>query len=190
MSGWETLCLHQLNTGYSTRGCFAQYVTIPAKHAVPIPSELSSEQAAPLLCAGVTVYKGIKEAGLFAGQWLCIIGAAGGLGHLAVQYAQAMGLRVITMDIGQAKKHYCEEQLHAELAIDLLDRTSSDSPANQVLKHTLGRGAHGVLVIAAHTSSYILALQCCRSKGTIVGLGMPANPVRWDLTKLVNRALQ
>jgi alcohol dehydrogenase, propanol-preferring len=90
LTGWETLCRAQQNTGYSVNGAFAEYVVAPAAFVGRIPDELSLDAAAPILCAGVTTYKGLKETDTRPGQWVVVSGI-GGLGHVAVQYARAMG---------------------------------------------------------------------------------------------------
>lgn len=97
LQGWETVCLQQLRTGFSVDGGFAQYCLANATFVVPVPPKLSPEQAAPISCAGVTVYKALKMTGLRPNQYIAIVGALGGLGHLAIQYAKAMKLTVIAI---------------------------------------------------------------------------------------------
>ena len=103
LSGWETLCLEQKNSGYSVNGSFAQYALAQANYAGRIPQGLSFVDAAPILCAGVTTYKGLKETNTRPGEWVVISGAGGGLGHVAIQYAKAMGLHVAAVDLGPEK---------------------------------------------------------------------------------------
>lgn len=87
-----------------------------------LPSLLPSpQQAAPILCAGVTTYSGIKATEARPGQFLTVIGAAGGLGHLAVQFGVAMGLRVLALDVGADKLEFCTETLGAEAAFEATD---------------------------------------------------------------------
>ena len=93
LTGWETLCQQQQNTGYSVDGGFADYVLAPAAYVGHIPDSLDFAEAAPILCAGPTRYKGLKETDTKPGDWVVIVGV-GGLGHVAVQYARAMGLHV------------------------------------------------------------------------------------------------
>jgi propanol-preferring alcohol dehydrogenase len=101
-TGWETLCGSQSMTGYTVNGGFAEYIAAHGNYVAAIPEELPYADAAPILCAGVTVYKGLKEMDCRPGDWVAISGI-GGLGHLAVQYAVAMGYRVIGVDIAQSK---------------------------------------------------------------------------------------
>lgn len=98
ITGWETLCPSQRNTGYSVNGSYAEYVVAPAAYVGRIPDKMSFDDAAPILCAGVTTYKGIKETEARPGQWIVISGI-GGLGHVAIQYAKAMGLHVAAVDV-------------------------------------------------------------------------------------------
>src|SRR5580704_3697858 len=89
--GRETLCLKQKITGCMVHGGFAEFLTAPATHAARLPASLSSAEAAPLLCAGLTVYKAMKASGISPGERLAVFGV-GGLGHLAIQVARAKGI--------------------------------------------------------------------------------------------------
>eukprot|EP01035_Chromulina_nebulosa_P022769 gene22769-29480_t len=124
LTGWETLCKNQSFTGFNVDGCLREYAVADGKYAIKLPPDLAFEQAAPLMCAGVTSYKGIKETETKAGNFLCIVGAAGGLGHLAVQYGKAMGLRVIAVDLGQDRIDYCKS-LGAEFGIDIANASTT-----------------------------------------------------------------
>lgn len=102
LSGWETPCPLQKNSGYSIDGGFAQYALAQADYLGRIPKNLTFARAAPILCAGVTTYKGLKQTDTRPGEWVVISGA-GGLGHVAIQYAKAMGLHVAAVDPGPEK---------------------------------------------------------------------------------------
>src|SRR6476660_4846139 len=102
LTGWETLCAEQQNTGYSVNGGFAEYVLAPAAYVGKLPASVNFIAVAPILCAGVTTYKGLKETDARPGQWV-IISGIGGLGHIAVQYATAMGLHVGAVDVDDGK---------------------------------------------------------------------------------------
>jgi propanol-preferring alcohol dehydrogenase len=127
LSGWETLCLQQQNSGYSVNGSFAEYALAEANYLGRIPKNLSSTQVGPILCAGVTTYKGLKETEARPGEWVVISGV-GGLGHVAVQYAKAMGLHVAAVDIG-AEKLQLARSLGADLTVD----AAMEDPAHGVL---------------------------------------------------------
>jgi alcohol dehydrogenase, propanol-preferring len=101
-AGWESLCYAQHNTGYSVNGSFAEYVIGAAPYVGRLPKKADFAEMAPILCAGVTTYKGVKETEARPGEWLAISGV-GGLGQLAVQYAKAMGLHVAALDITEGK---------------------------------------------------------------------------------------
>ena len=103
LTGDENLCLSQQNSGYSVNGSYAEYCAADAAYVVKVPEGLSYVEAAPLFCAGVTTYKALKVSKAKPGNWVAIFGI-GGLGHLAVQYAVAMGLRVVAVDTGSAKR--------------------------------------------------------------------------------------
>ena len=91
-------------SGYTVDGTFQQYCVAKAAHVARIPKECDLEAIAPVLCAGITVYKGLKESGIRAGETVAIVGAGGGLGSLACQYAKAMGFDIIAIDGGADKK--------------------------------------------------------------------------------------
>lgn len=167
--GYESNCIHLQNSGYSVDGTFQQYVVASAKYATKIPDGLALVDAAPILCAGVTIYRALKEANLDTGHWVVLPGAGGGLGHLGVQYAAAFGYRVIAIDTGAEKKALCEK-LGADAWIDF--KESKDIVAD-VKKITGGLGAHASVVAAASEAAYTQALAYIRPRGTLVTVGMP-----------------
>lgn len=165
-TGWETLCEQQLNGGYSVDGSFGEYMLVDARFAARIPDGADPYEIAPVLCAGVTVYKGLKVTEVRPGQWVVISGI-GGLGHVAVQYARAMGMRVVAVDIADdklalAKQHGAEVVVNANVS----------DPAEAVMEAT-GGGAHGVLVTAVHPQAFGQAIGMARRGGTIVFNGLP-----------------
>jgi alcohol dehydrogenase, propanol-preferring len=165
LSGWETLCLEQQNSGYSVNGSFAQYALAQADYLGRIPENLSFTDAAPILCAGVTTYKGLKETETRPGEWVVISGA-GGLGHVAIQYAKAMGMHVAAVDLGPEKTALARK-LGAEIAID----AKTQDPPTEIQKQ-IG-GAHGVLVTAVSTIAFKQAIGMLRRGGTCVLNGLP-----------------
>jgi propanol-preferring alcohol dehydrogenase len=166
-SGWETLCESQHNSGYSVNGTFAEYAIGAAAYVAHLPSRVDFVDVAPILCAGVTTYKGIRETGARPGQWIAISGV-GGLGHLAVQYAKAMGLHVVALDIGDEKLALARS-LGAAVAID----ARSEDVVARVVEET-GGGAHGVLVTAVSPQAIRQAIGLTRRRGTVSLVGLPA----------------
>ena len=166
LTGWETLCPSQHNTGYSVNGTYAEYVLAKADYVGHLPAGADMEQIAPILCAGVTTYKGLKETQAKAGEWVAISGI-GGLGHVAVQYAKAMGFNVAALDIDEAKLALAK-RLGADLTVDCRDANA----VKGLVKQT-GGGAHGVLVTAVSTAAFGQAIGIVRRKGTIVLNGLP-----------------
>lgn len=165
LTGWETLCPSQRNTGYSVNGTYAEYVLAKADFVGRLPEGADLEAVAPILCAGVTTYKGLKETEAKPGEWIGISGI-GGLGHVAVQYAKAMGFNVAALDVDQAKLDLAR-QLGADLTVDARDRDA----VKQLLRDT--GGMHGVLVTAASTAAFSQAIGIVRRKGTVVLNGLP-----------------
>ncbi|MFZ1204678.1 MAG: alcohol dehydrogenase AdhP [Candidatus Acidiferrales bacterium] len=165
LAGWETLCLQQQNSGYSVNGSFAQYALGQADYLGRIPKNLSFSDAAPILCAGVTTYKGLKQTQARPGEWVVISGV-GGLGHVAVQYAKAMGLHVAAVDLGPEKMALARS-LGAEITID----ASTQDPPKEVQRQ-IG-GAHGALVTAVSPIAFKQGVGMLRRGGTCVLNGLP-----------------
>lgn len=164
-TGWETLCESQQNGGYSVDGSFAEYMLVDAVYAAVIPAGTDPVEVAPVLCAGVTVYKGLKVAEVMPGQWVVISGI-GGLGHIAVQYAVAMGMRVAAVDIADDKLELARKH-GAEVVVNAMN----EDPVAAIQRQT--GGAHGVLVTAVHPSAFGQAIGMTRRGGTIVFNGLP-----------------
>ncbi|SBR46576.1 MULTISPECIES: alcohol dehydrogenase AdhP [unclassified Halomonas] len=165
LGGWETLCESQQNTGYSVNGGFADYTLADAGYVGRLPDAVDFIEIAPVLCAGVTVYKGLKMTDTRPGQWVVISGI-GGLGHMAVQYAKAMGLNVAAVDIDDGKLALAE-RLGATVTVNAM---KTDPAA--YLKKTIG-GAHGALVTAVSPKAFDQAQNMLRRGGTLVLNGLP-----------------
>ena len=165
LGGWETLCESQQNTGYSVNGGFAEYVVADPNYVGHLPENVAFAEIAPILCAGVTVYKGLKATDTRPGDWVVVSGI-GGLGHMAVQYAKAMGLNVVAVDISDAKLHLAKK-LGASLAVNARDA----HPAAFVKKEV--GGAQGVLVTAVSPKAFEQALGMVGRGGTVSLVGLP-----------------
>ena len=165
VGGWETLCEAQQNSGYSVNGAFAQYVLAPAAYVAHLPNGISFADAAPALCAGVTTYKGLKQTEARPGEWVVISGI-GGLGHMAVQYAKAMGLHVAAVDVGEDKL-----ALARQLGAEVTANAKTEDAVAKIKKET--GGAHGVLVTAVSTGAFRQAIGMLRRGGTCSLVGLP-----------------
>lgn len=181
LSGWETLCPHQTNTGYSENGGFAEYMVAPAAFAARIPDQLGFAEAAPILCAGVTTYKGLRETEAQPGDWVVISGV-GGLGHVAVQFAVAMGYRVIAVDIA-ADKLDLARALGAEITLN----AKMVDPADEVQR--LVCGAHGALVTAVSPIAFSQAIGTLRRGGTVSLVGLPPGSFETPIFDVVLKRL-
>ncbi|SPC67310.1 probable ADH1 - alcohol dehydrogenase I [Ustilago sp. UG-2017b] len=171
-TGAEPNCPHALCSGFNVDGSFQKYAVSYANHLSIIPDALPLDQAAPILCAGLTVYKALKEAQLIPGQFVAIPGAGGGLGHLAIQYAVAAGYRVIAIDTGSDKKQLCE-QLGAEKFIDF--KTSKNLVDDIKAATPDGFGPQAAVVAASGGLAYQQALDYIRPRGVLVAVGLPGN---------------
>lgn len=164
-SGWETLCEKQLNMGYSLDGGFAEFAVGYARHVVRVPDGVDLLDAAPLTCAGVTTFKAVKVSGAGPGDLVAVIGA-GGLGHLAIQYAAAVGAAVVAVDVNQARLKTARE-LGAEHVVN----ATEEDPAAALKR--LG-GADAAISTAVTPSAFEQALGGLARGGTLVCVGLPA----------------
>jgi alcohol dehydrogenase, propanol-preferring len=167
VTGWETLCGAAAYTGYTVSGGFAEYTLAEASHAGHIPDGLDLFSAAPILCAGVTTYKGLKETEAKPGEWVAISGI-GGLGHLAVQYAKAMGLRVVAVDIADDKL-----TLARQSGADATVNVATEANPVAAVESVTGGGAQGVLITAPAVSAFRQGIAMTRRRGTCVLVGLP-----------------
>ncbi|KAI0020856.1 alcohol dehydrogenase [Xylariomycetidae sp. FL0641] len=167
----EPLCPKAQLSGYTVDGSFQQYARAKALHVARIPADCDLEAVAPILCAGITVYKGLKESGARAGQEVAVVGAGGGLGSMALQYARAMGLRTIAIDGGADKGRMCAA-LGAAAYVDFT--TSQDVVADVKAASADGLGPQAVIILAVAERPFQQATQYVRSRGTIICIGMPA----------------
>ncbi|SFL88640.1 zinc-dependent alcohol dehydrogenase [Rugamonas rubra] len=166
LAAWETVCGEAQFGGYTRNGGFAEYILADPNYVARIPAGLSAADAAPIICAGVTCYKGIKESGAKPGQWIAISGV-GGLGHLAIQYALAMGLRVCAIDVDDGKLAHA-----SRLGAELVFNASRGDPVGD-LRLATGGGAHGVLITAPSLSAFHQGVAMTRKRGTCVLVGLP-----------------
>mgnify|MGYP001164416519 FL=1 len=165
VGGWETLCESQQMTGYTVDGGYAEYVSAEANYVGALPGNLDWGPAAPILCAGVTVYKGLKETEAKPGDWVAISGI-GGLGHMAVQYAKAMGLHVVAVDIAEDKL-----KLARDLGADVTINAVEMDPVKE-LQTQMG-GVQAVLVTAVSNSAFSQGVGMLRRGGFMSLVGLP-----------------
>lgn len=166
VTGWETLCESQVNTGYGVDGCFAEYVVADGRFVVPVPDGIDPLDAAPLTCAGVTTYKAVKVSGARPGTRVAVYGI-GGLGHLAVQYAAVAGAEVIAVDVVEAKL-----DMALELGATHVVNAAKEDAAEEIQR--LG-GAHAVVSTAATPKAIESAFRSLRRNGRLVLVGLPAD---------------
>ncbi|KAH8929043.1 GroES-like protein [Atractiella rhizophila] len=168
--GHEPNCQSAKLSGYTQDGSFQQYAVSFTRHLSKIPEGLSLADAAPILCAGVTVYRALLNSGLKAGEWIALPGAGGGLGHLAVQYARNCGLRIIAVDTGADKKKLCMD-LGADKWVDF--RESKDIVKDMKAATPDGLGPHAAIITSSVGAAYEQAMEYIRPTGTVVAVGLP-----------------
>ncbi|KAJ5232702.1 hypothetical protein N7468_005658 [Penicillium chermesinum] len=173
----HTACPHQRNAGANVPGTFQQYVVSPAAHVTKIPTGLDPAMTAPLLCAGIAMYSSIKKTKARSGDWLAIIGAGGGLGHMGIQIASAQGIKVLAIDSGEKKKDLCLSLGATEFldykAVDVVSAAKSC---------TSGYGVHAVVCTANGEKAYEQSMHMLRPLGTLVCVGIPNLPFRLPAT--------
>jgi alcohol dehydrogenase, propanol-preferring len=162
----EPVCEQAQFGGYTRNGGFAEYIVADPDYVAHIPSQLAAREAAPLICAGITSYKGIKETQARPGEWVVISGV-GGLGHLGIQYAKAMGLHVCAVDIDAGKLEHARR-----LGADAVVNAKHGDPVAAVKQATSG-GAHGVLITAPSLGAFKQGVGMTRKFGTCVLVGLP-----------------
>ncbi|MGD0957989.1 MAG: alcohol dehydrogenase catalytic domain-containing protein [Candidatus Acidiferrales bacterium] len=166
--GNENLCARQKITGVMVDGGYAEFAKAPASHALKIPDNLSSAEAAPLFCAGVTVYRALKQARVSSGQRLAVFGI-GGLGHIAVQIGRALGAEITAVDISEEK---------LDLAKSLGASHTFNAASTDVVKGLRRNGGvHVALVTSAAKAAYDMAFYCVRPSGTLLVVGLPAENI-------------
>jgi propanol-preferring alcohol dehydrogenase len=181
LTGRETLCLSQQNTGYSVNGGYAEYMLAAADYVAPLPANLSFAEAAPVLCAGVTTYKALKVADIKPGQWVAIYGV-GGLGHMAIEYAVAMGYNVAAVDTLPDKLELAK-QVGAALVIN----SSQEDPA-QALQKQLG-GVQATVITPPSVTAFEQGVRSLKRGGTCVLVGLPPTTFPIDIFGMVLNGL-
>jgi len=166
LTGWETLCERQRNSGYSVDGGWAEYALASGSYVGKVPDGIDPFEAAPLTCAGVTTYKAVKVSGARSSDLVAIFGV-GGLGHLALQYALIAGAQVVAVDLFDEKLAMAKE-LGAAYTVN----ASEEDPAEAI--KALG-GADAAISLAVSPRAFEQAYGSLRRGGTLVFVGLPAD---------------
>lgn len=181
LAGMETICKSGEATGYSKPGGYAEYMVAPAAFVGRLPTDADFFELAPILCAGVTTYRGLKRTQARPGQWVAILGI-GGLGHIAVQYARAMGLRVAAVDVAPDKLALAKS-LGAEVLIN-----GAEEDAVAAVQSKIG-GAHAAVVTAVASKAFEQAILMLRPAGTVAYIGLPggkSDEIRTSISAITN----
>lgn len=181
----EGHCLEMLCSGLKRDGTFAEYAIVPSRFVVRVPENVPDHLVAPILCGGVTAYKAIKVSGAPVGEWVIISGAGGGLGSLGIQYAKAMGYRVVAIDVGGAKQQHCLQSG----ADEYFDASDLDTSA---VKELTGGGGAAVIVTANSIKAYQAALDLVAPNGAYVCVGIPppGQQVTFEPISLIGRNIR
>ncbi len=164
LSGRPRLC----KQSKGIMGAYAEYISLWVKSLVKLPEEVSDSEVS-LACGGLTAYSAVKKLIKFdvlPGKPVAIIGAAGGLGHYAVQVAKTFGYKVVGVDVGKEKIEFVKS-LGADYAVDA-------SQAAEFVKEKLG-GVYASIVFSPKIAGFELGLKLMKRGGVFVGVGMPAS---------------
>jgi propanol-preferring alcohol dehydrogenase len=181
LAGMETICKSGEASGYTKPGGYAEYMVAKADFVAKLPKRADLNAIAPILCAGVTTYRGLKRTNTRPGDWIAVIGI-GGLGHIAVQYAKAMGLQVAAIDIDPKKL-----ALAKKLGASLLVNAREEDPAAAVQERC--GGVQGAVVTAVATQAFEQAIGMLSPGGTVAYIGLPggkADQIRASISAIVN----
>ena len=180
-AGMETICKSGEASGYTKPGGYAEFMVADAKFVAKLPKNADLYAIAPILCAGVTTYRGLKRTGTRPGQWMTVFGI-GGLGHIAVQYAVAMGMRVAAVDVDDAKL-----KLAKRLGAELIVNAKKVDPVAEI-QAKIG-GSHGAVVTAVAPQAFEQAVGVLRPAGTVAYIGLPggkSDQIRTSISQITN----
>ncbi|OAL39884.1 hypothetical protein AYO20_00796 [Fonsecaea nubica] len=173
-SGRDQHCPHATNHLHHEDGSFQQYCVLDTKYLTELPQDLDPKVVGPVLCAGVTAYKAVKNANVKQGEWLTVIGAGGGLGHFAVQYGLALGARVLGVDAGPDKQRFVES-----FGAQYVDFSKCKDLTEEITNIT-GGGSHAVVVTSGHPLAFRRLADLVRIGGSLCIVGIPPGDVHLD----------
>lgn len=160
------------NAGYiglTTHGCFAEYAVVDSRFSAKLPQSVSFETAAPLACAGCTIWRAVKRAEVKQGEWLGIVGAGGGLGHLGIQFAKLRGYKVVAVDAREEALALCTE-FAADLVVDA--RSGDEEVIKKIHSVTSGEGVQATINASDHPSSVSLACAMTKMHGQLIQVAL------------------
>lgn len=156
--------------GITMDGAFAEYLVCDDRTSTKLPDKVSFETAAPLACAGITVWRGVLLSGLKNGQWLAIVGSGGGLGHLGIQFAKALGLKVVGID-ARDEALALSKECGADVVVDA--RKSKNEIVSEVQTVSGGKGVDATVNTSDASPSASLACAITRRHGQLIQLAQP-----------------
>ncbi|KAF2095908.1 GroES-like protein [Rhizodiscina lignyota] len=163
-------CAKQSLTGVKRDGCFAEYVVVDGRTSIKLPDRVSFETAAPMACAGLTIFRGVLQSECHAGEWMGIVGAGGSLGHLGIQFAKAMGIMVVGVDARDEGLALAKET-GADIVVDA--RKGAEQVVKEVEAVTGGEGCKSTLMVSDADGAVALGCKITRMHGTLVQIAQP-----------------
>lgn len=174
------------HVGVNVNGCFAEYVVVDSRRTTPLPDKVTFESAAPLACAGRTVWRGVLQANLKKGEWIAFVGSGGGLGHLGIQFAKALGLQVIAIDARDEGLELSKAN-GADVVLDA--RKGDKAVVEEVHKVTNGEGADSTVCISDADTAAATACAVTKMHGIMVQIAQP-DQVKVPFTELIFRDIR
>ncbi|KAK4936776.1 hypothetical protein LTR10_022433 [Elasticomyces elasticus] len=184
---WHQYCENiEGHIGVFVDGAFAEYHVVDSRNSCKIPDGVSSTAAAPLACAGCTIYRALIVSEVKKGEWVAIVGAGGGLGHLGIQFAQAKGINVVAIDARDEALELCKKA-GAEHILDA--REGKDKLVKYVQDLTDGLGVHASINVSEHETAATTACAVTRMHGIMVQVAQP-DKVCIDFKELIFRDIR
>lgn len=189
--GYSVYCPRGTNNGLSGPGGFREYAVVDARQVAPVPEGMDAVDAAVLMCAGVTIYAALKRCGLKPGQRVGIMGCGGGLGHLGLQFATKMGLRVVGVDNADGPLGLARETAGGARIVDA--RAEDADAVARGLGEEDGKvdrgdmGLDAVVVLPESQAAFTYAIKLLRNHGRCVVVSFPEKDIEIPARDIVFR---
>ncbi|KAJ5814461.1 alcohol dehydrogenase-like protein [Penicillium pulvis] len=189
--GYSVYCPYAKNLGLSVPGGFAQYAVVDSRQVAPLPASMSAREAAPLMCAGLTIYAALRKCELHSGQRVAIIGCGGGLGHLGIQFAHRMGLRIGGTDTSKGALDLARQLVKQSTIVDATKVKAEDLVQDIGKEDTvLERGQMGcdaAIILPESQAAFDYGMRLLKDRGTCVVVSFPKNGFTFSTQDVVFR---
>lgn len=189
--GYSVYCPYAKNLGLSIHGGFAQYAVVDSRQVAPLPAGMSAREAAPLMCAGLTIYAALRKCELQSGQRVAIIGCGGGLGHLGIQFAHRMGLKVLGTDTSKGAIDLARQLVKHSTIVDAT-KVKAEDLVQEIGKEDaiFERGQMGcdaAIILPESQAAFDYGIRLLKNRGTCVVVSFPKNGFTFSTQDIVFR---